>query len=122
MKIIKNWRKKRAIARLLNKPPLDLATAYGTQVFYSDGQVNAIANKKPYHKQYTNYALVSFLSEQEAISTIGNAEDVKTLRQEVAYLFFDGNIRYASILAQKRKNGNSGHCSLGSYDGGATGD
>jgi len=26
-------------------------------------------HKKPYHKQYINYALVSFLSEQEAIST-----------------------------------------------------
>lgn len=122
MNMIKNWRKKRAIACLLNKLPLDLATAYGIKAFYSEGQVTTIANKKPYPKQHIDYALVSFLSEQEAISTMGNTELVKTLRQEVADFFFDGNIHYASILAEKRKNGNSGHCSLPSYDGGGSGD
>ncbi len=112
MKIIKNWQKKRAIGHFLNKLPTDLATAYGSKEFYSEGQIKTITHQKHYPSRYIGYAFVSFLAEQEAVNTIGNSELVRTLRQEVANLFFDGNINYVSTLAQKRKTGNSGHCSI----------
>lgn len=116
--IFEKWKRKRAIKVFLTKLPSDLAKGYGVQEFYTEGQVEFIVSTNNYPKKYVGYALVSFLSEDDAVKKIGNMDLVNLLRKEVAEYFFDGNENYTLILAQSRKVGNAGYCSIGAVHGG----
>lgn len=107
------WKKKRVLKKYLKKLPLDLANRYGSKEYYSVGQLETTLRELNYPKSYHEYAAAIFLSEEDAYKSVGNADLVKQLIEDIAELFLKGDKDFNMQLKNYRSIGNVGHCSIG---------
>lgn len=107
-----------AIKKYFNKMYPYLKQRYGSEQYYSKGQVLATVRDCEFKEKYVIYALAIFMekSEFEQLSEY-TCEEIAQARQEIADRFFGGYVEYSyQPPVDLPFSGGNGHCS-GSVSG-----
>ena len=120
--MFERWKRNRAVKRFLRKLPALLQKRYGFNDFYTRGQVERTLKEENVSSVYSGYALAIFLSAEEAIDALGNADIYQSLRKEVAERYFDGDVHFKIRDIRLSKVGNEGHDSIGAVPPGGGAD
>lgn len=115
------FKKKRILKKFVNKLPGCLARRYGVAEYYSLGQLQCTLDEEKYPEQYRGYAMVMFLTENNARAEIGIDSVYDDIRQELANRYYDGDIEFSTKPLTKRVIGNPAHANSAGFGGGAVG-
>ena len=92
------WYKKRVqIKRLVRELPLILKKMYGKRNSYTEKEIMSAVNKAHYKKAFVEYALAAFMSKSKFTKEREPNRDTDTydrLRLEIANRYFRGNVKF----------------------------
>jgi len=120
--MLQRWRKRRALKRIARRLPRDLARQFGATDAYTHDQVRSALERGRYDQRYWSYAFAMFLLADDAAARLGGAEQVQSLRGEIADGWFHGDAGFSLESARIGAGADAGHHGLdaggGFHDGG----
>ena len=107
--MFESWKKKRCLTKFLTSLPPQLVKRYGASEYYTKGQIERTLDEGGFGRAYCGYALTIFLTQEDAMDALRDTQLYASIRQEIADLFFSGDLNFKVNLSK----GNSGHDSIG---------
>ena len=113
IKLLNQFRKKKALRSYIQKLPKLLRKDYGLSERYTTGQVRRSIDRYGLNQNYMIYAYAMFTGKNDFINELGS-DGYELIRQEIADAYFNGDAEF--VISESRGGSSSNGGGVGSID------